>query len=277
MKKKKNKDQHTNDQTKGKGKVKDRKDKREAQGSRYQMKRIKLTISEKEILSLSKKTNQDSATYNNEEEEDILHDTVGAICIDGNGRAAAAVSSGGISLKWEGRVGEAAVYGCGCWAADQMYSQASQTTQSNPPAADKKIEDKKVGASAFACSVSGVGEQVMRAMFALECYKIFTESQIEATEATRKTFQHFNNCNPFFGGQPAAGFIALRTFPLDTIPNISESGSDAEQALHGEFVVAHTTKSMAVGFLSSSSKPKVFLSQQARCSSSDTCLSVIPF
>lgn len=68
-----------------------------------------------------------------------LNDTVGAVAVDCWGRVAAGVSSGGIPLKAPGRVGEAALFGAGCWA--QNADGAGQ------PAA--------------ACSVTGVGERIM--------------------------------------------------------------------------------------------------------------------
>lgn len=61
-------------------------------------------------------------------------DTVGAVALDAQGRLAAAVSTGGMSLKRAGRIGDSPVVGGGFWA------------------------DDRVGA----CVTTGVGEALMR-------------------------------------------------------------------------------------------------------------------
>jgi taspase (threonine aspartase 1) len=80
-----------------------------------------------------------------------LYDTVGCVVLAAGGTVAAGVSSGGIVLKTEGRVGEAALYGAGCWA---QQAQPGPGQQPLP---------------AVACSVTGVGEHVMRHLLAREC------------------------------------------------------------------------------------------------------------
>ncbi|KAE9411265.1 N-terminal nucleophile aminohydrolase [Gymnopus androsaceus JB14] len=79
-----------------------------------------------------------------------LQDTVGAVaCCSGN--MAAGVSSGGLLLKMEGRCGEAAVFGAGCWA------------QNICPKA-------QIG---MACSISGTGEYITRSGLARALGKAF--------------------------------------------------------------------------------------------------------
>ncbi|KAH6591363.1 hypothetical protein BASA50_008718 [Batrachochytrium salamandrivorans] len=79
-----------------------------------------------------------------EDPSELLLDTVGAIAMDTHGNISAGVSSGGISLKHMGRVGEAAIYGAGVWA--------QRSSISNP--------------HGVGISVSGCGEQIMKIQLA---------------------------------------------------------------------------------------------------------------
>jgi len=57
------------------------------------------------------KLEEDSNKYN-----EVRLDTVGVVVTDNNGLCAAAASSGGILLKYEGRIGQVANFGTGCYA-----------------------------------------------------------------------------------------------------------------------------------------------------------------
>ncbi|KAJ1646161.1 taspase, threonine aspartase, 1, partial [Dispira simplex] len=87
---------------------------------------------------------------------DELNDTVGAICQDYQGNTAAGVSSGGVLLKFPGRIGEAAMFGAGCWA--EQGNRENNSTSS-------------------ACSVTGTGEQIIRTMFAKNCVDIMASGE----------------------------------------------------------------------------------------------------
>jgi beta-aspartyl-peptidase (threonine type) len=59
--------------------------------------------------------------------EDVLEgcDTVGAVALDHAGRLAAATSTGGISFKVAGRVGDSPLPGCGFWADTRAAASAT--------------------------------------------------------------------------------------------------------------------------------------------------------
>lgn len=149
-------------------------------------------------------------------------DTVGAICVDSYGQVAAGVSSGGISLKFPGRVGQAAHYGCGCWAEQKPGPQSG----------------------GVACSTSGTGEYIIRTMLAKECAIAMVESTLH-----QALDDHFINSKQLQDVEQKfklAGVIAL---------NISTDGVL-------QFSWGHTTESMCIGYLSSYHKePTVVISK----------------
>lgn len=84
-------------------------------------------------------------------------DTVGAVALDARGHVVAAVSTGGMSLKPAGRVGDSPVVGAGFWA------------------------DDRVGA----CVTTGVGEALLRQGTARRCVQLVADGVEPADAAAR--------------------------------------------------------------------------------------------
>jgi len=82
------------------------------------------------------------------------HGTVGAIACDNRGRVCAGVSSGGIWMKTAGRIGSAALIGCGCHAENGD---------------DDGKDGKSTDAISVACSISGCGEDIIEELMAVRC------------------------------------------------------------------------------------------------------------
>ncbi|KAG1701312.1 Threonine aspartase 1 [Nymphon striatum] len=99
----------------------------------------------------SKKKVKTSNVEISEEEvkENTLMDTVGAVCIDDQGNVASGVSSGGILLKYPGRIGQAAVYGCGCWAEKLIDSSIGIATTGEGELLIKSMLCRRIAESAL--------------------------------------------------------------------------------------------------------------------------------
>jgi taspase (threonine aspartase 1) len=151
--------------------------------------------------------------------EELFYDTVGSICYDIDGNLSAGVSSGGISLKYPGRVGEAAIYGSGCFVN-----------------------------SSFACSCTGLGEDIMLNQMASRCaWHLEKEKDadlitsiktvLSAQSPNNGLLPHHTNRN--------AGILACHVLSPNRI----------------ELAWSYTTKSMAVAYMSSTMKdPVAFVS-----------------
>ncbi|KAJ2799442.1 hypothetical protein H4R21_003545 [Coemansia helicoidea] len=155
---------------------------------------------------------------------ELLQDTVGAVCIDARGAAAAGVSSGGIALKHPGRVGEAAMFGCGCWAERRAAPHPAVS----------------------ACSVSGTGEQIMRTLLARDCAR-----------RPGDMFGALHDCFAEFCATPALSAYPERCAGLILLRQCPDSGST-------ELGVAHTTPSMAYAYMSAAMPaPRAAVSRMA--------------
>ncbi|NXF62437.1 TASP1 aspartase, partial [Ciccaba nigrolineata] len=179
----------------------------------------KLELAEKvetDLIQLKKRR------QSNEKENDSgTLDTVGAVVVDQEGNVAAAVSSGGLALKHPGRVGQAALYGCGCWA---------ENTGAHTP-------------YSTAVSTSGI------------CYfykyfkKLLSFSVISLQIPTLlETMQNKFIGSPFLANEDGVlgGVIVLRSCRCSAEPESSQE----KPTLLVEFLWSHTTESMCVGYMS---------------------------
>jgi len=145
--------------------------------------------------------------------DDHVTDTVGVVVLDKSGRAASTVSSGGIALKQPGRVGQAAVFGCGCWAQRGSKQKSSFT----------------VG-----ISTTGCGEHLVRTFLAKECAQHLRTSRKPLNSLQEVMKEKFAESD-FLAGVPEklGGAICMHY---------------DEDHGRGQFLWTHTTASMGIAY-----------------------------
>ncbi|KAF9454038.1 asparaginase [Macrolepiota fuliginosa MF-IS2] len=160
------------------------------------------------------------------EKESLLQDTVGAVAWHPRDGLAAGVSSGGILLKLSGRIGEAAVFGAGCWAQHQSGSL-----------------------DGMACSISGTGEQIIRANLARTIGEACTpDSDPHEVLQTVLMEKFWKPAKERGEHNPAAGVLMITR-------ETDGNGQRTARAWCG-----FTTASMAIAFASSKDpRPKAYI------------------
>uniref|UniRef100_A0A8C3BVY7 Taspase 1 n=1 Tax=Cairina moschata TaxID=8855 RepID=A0A8C3BVY7_CAIMO len=200
----------------------------------------KLELAEKvetDLIQLKKRR------QSNEKENDSgTLDTVGAVVVDQEGNVAAAVSSGGLALKHPGRVGQAALYGCGCWAENTGAHTPYSTAVSTSARTSMMIAD--IGL--LTVPRRGCGEHLVRTILARECScALQTE---DAHQALLETMQNKFIGSPFLANEDGVlgGVIVLRSCRCSA----ETESSQEKPTLLVEFLWSHTTESMCVGYMS---------------------------
>lgn len=158
-------------------------------------------------------------------------DTVGAVAVDKEGNFACAISSGGLLLKYKGRVGQAAVPGAGCWSE-----------------------------SSLAATTTGVGEYLSQSLFAKKFHdKVQTlrllydlghiDRNFELTDliscCMEECFEDLLNSSSPENVEPEkrlAGALAVSS--LNTRSSPSRCADDSLYLTY-----AHNTNSMCIGYM----------------------------
>ncbi|XP_074532563.1 threonine aspartase 1 [Halichoeres trimaculatus] len=214
--------------------------------SAYKRNKRKMELAEK-IDTGHNQTKKRRQSCENENSPGCL-DTVGAVVVDLEGNVAAAVSSGGLAMKHPGRVGQAAHYGCGCWAENACNMNPYST----------------------AVSTSGCGEHLIRTMLARECSSAMQSE--DAHQALLEAMQNKFISSPFLASEDRVlgGVIVLRCCRCAEAPP-----SQTIQGILVEFLWSHTTESMCVGYMSAQdSKAKTHISRLPPGTVPGQCLAI---
>lgn len=160
-------------------------------------------------------------------------DTVGAVVVDENNNFASAISSGGLLLKYKGRVGQAAVPGAGCWAEDCV-----------------------------AATTTGVGEYLTVSLFAKRFYDkistlrlLYDLGHVE-TEQGNDLSNFINSvigdCFEDLLRSPALAHVAPHERSAGLLSVSSLNSHNSPKRVGGDDLYlsfAHNTKSMCIGYM----------------------------
>ncbi|KAG5519421.1 hypothetical protein PMAC_002048 [Pneumocystis sp. 'macacae'] len=158
-----------------------------------------------------------------------VSDTVGAIVVDNNGILAAGSSSGGIAMKYPGRLGLAAIPIAGTW-----------------------VEMNKDG-TGVAVICSGSGEQIIATGLAKKCCERILLGK-DLLRSTKKCIEKdFLSSRVIQERIPSAGLVVVKTELLENTHYI----------IH--FLFAHCTPSMGIGYMfSNDTRSKAEISENKK-------------
>lgn len=162
----------------------------------------------------------------------IRLDTVGAVAVDSNNNFASAISSGGLLLKYKGRIGQAAIPGAGCWAEDSI-----------------------------AVTTTGVGEYLTASMFAKRFYDkmstlrlLYDLGHVEKKENDLSDLINsvIGDCFEDLFRLPALCHVPLHERSAGMLSVSSLNSRNLPKRVHEDDLYlsfAHNTKSMCIGYM----------------------------